>query len=89
MPIKYRIRLTPSERAQLQALLRQKRSAALRQAHARILLKADETGPEGGLLDADIAAAVEVSVATVERVRRRFVEDGLAVALERKAPERT
>ena len=38
---------------------------------------------------ADIAAAGEVSVATVERVRRRFVEDGLAVALERKAPERT
>ena len=89
MPIKYRIRLTPAERAQLQDLLRQKRSAALRQAHARILLKADEVAAEGGLLDVDIAAAVEVSIATVERVRRRFVEDGLAVALERKAPERT
>ena len=89
MPIKYRIRLTPSERAQLQALLRQKHSAALRQAHARILLKADEAAAEGGLLDADSAAAVEVSVAPVERVRQRFVEVGLAAALARKAPERT
>ena len=40
-------------------------------------------------MDADIAAAVEVSVATVARVRQRFVEEGLAAALTRKAPERT
>ena len=89
MPIKYRIRLTPPEREQLLTLLRKKHSAAARQAHARILLKADEAAAHGGLLDADIAAAVEVSVATVERVRQRFVEDGLAAALERKAPART
>ena len=87
--IKYRIRLTPPEREPLQTLLRQKQAAALRQSHARILLKADETGSEGGLLDADIAAAVEVSVATVARVRQRFVEEGLAAALARQAPERT
>ena len=89
MPIKYRIRLTPSARAQLQTLLRKQRSDALRQARARILLKADETGHAGGPWDADIATAVEVSVATVERVQRRFVEDGLAAALERKTPART
>ena len=89
MLIKSRIRLTPPEREPLQTLLRQKQAAALRQSPARILLKADETGPEGGLLDADIAAAVEVSVATVERVRQRFVEEGLAAALARQAPERT
>lgn len=69
-------------------ILRKKRAAAARQSHARILLKADEENPAGGLSDADIATAVEVSVATVERVRQRFVEHGLAAALERKAPER-
>ena len=58
MPIKYRIRLTPPEREQLLTLLRKKHSAAARQAHARILLKADEAAAHGGLLDADIAAAV-------------------------------
>ena len=89
MLIKYRIQLTPQEREQLLNLLRKKHCAAARQSHARILLKADEMVAHGGLLDVDIAAAVEVSVATVERVRRRFVEDGLAAALERKAPERT
>lgn len=89
MLIKYRIRLTPPEREQLLNLLRKKHCAAARQSHARILLKADEAVAHGGLLDSAIAAAVEVSVATVERVRRRFVEDGLTAALERKAPERT
>ncbi len=69
-------------------ILRKKRCVAARQSHARILLKADENGPEGGLLDADTATAVEVSIATVERVRQRFVEHGLESALERKAPDR-
>jgi transposase len=87
--IKYRIRLTPPEREQLLNILRKKPCAAARQSHARILLKADEAVAHGGLLDADIAVAIEVSVATVERVRRRFVEEGMAAALERKAPERT
>src|ERR687883_149405 len=42
--------------------------------------------PEGrnsgpGWIDATIAAAVRVSVRTIERVRQRFVEQGLAAAL--------
>ena len=89
MLIKYRIRLAPLEREQLLNFLRQKHAAALRQAHARILLKADESGPEGGLLDADIAVAVEVSVAAVERVRRRFVEDGLPTSNAAIPPRRS
>ncbi len=69
-------------------ILRKQRCATARQSHTRILLKADENGPEGGLCDLDIAAAVEISLATVQRVRRRCVEEGLDRALERKAPER-
>ena len=43
----------------------------------------DEDGPEGGLPEADTAAVVEVSIATGQRVRRSFVEDGMTAALER------
>ena len=88
MPIKHRIQLDIQEREELLNILRKKHSAAARQAHARILLKADENGPQDGLSDADNATATEVSIATVERVRRRFVEEGLTAALERKCPER-
>src|SRR5690348_18276751 len=50
-------------------------------AHARVLLQADasEGGPDW--TDTRIAEAVRVSVRTIERVRQRFVEEGLAAAL--------
>src|SRR4051794_21884592 len=50
-------------------------------AHARVLLQADasEGGPNG--TDTRIAEAVRVSVRTIERVRQRFVEEGLEAAL--------
>lgn len=43
---------------------------------AQILLKADE-----GWKDADIVSALDTSRPTVERTRRRFVEEGLTKAL--------
>lgn len=45
--------------------------------HARILLKADVADADGGWTDADISAALDVSVATLERVRQRCVEEGI------------
>ena len=74
------VNLTPEERAQLQQLLRAGRPAARRATRARILLKADE-----GLNDAAVAAAVDVGIATVHRIRQRCVEDGLDAALEDRA----
>jgi hypothetical protein len=88
MPKIYRVRLEASERESLMAILRRDKSAAHRQLHARILSKADENAPEGALSDAGIAAALEVGTATVQRVRRIFVEHGLERALERKYPDR-
>ena len=51
---------------------------------AQILLLADEARTDGGRIDADIAAIVDVGTGTVERVRRRCVEEGLEAALERR-----
>jgi hypothetical protein len=53
--------------------------------YARILLKADEDGPTSWT-DERIAEALEVSVATVARERRRYCEEGLEVALMPKKP---
>ena len=52
--------------------------------HARILLKADE-----GLKDEQIAKHLDVSVCTVERVRKRCAFDGITAALNpKKGPQR-
>ncbi len=82
----YRVTLTPTERDELRHLISTGKAAARILAHARILLKADSPPEQSGPYDADIAAAVEVSVNTVERVRQRFVEEGLQAALVPRVP---
>jgi transposase len=85
---KYIVRLTAEQRATLEQRIRTGTTAASVQRHARILLKADAapTGPAAD--DATIAAALDVSVPTVERVRQRFVQSGLDSALGRKPTTR-
>lgn len=85
---KYKVTLTADERQALHDLIAAGKAAALKLAHARILLKAD-AAPEGpGWTDDRIAEAVEVNLTTVERVRQRFVEEGLEAALVRKKQAR-
>ena len=78
---RYRVTLTPEERTELLRRISTGKAAARTLMHARILLKADTPPGERGLVDAAIAAAVETSVSTVERVRQHFVEEGLERAL--------
>ena len=78
---KYVVRLSREERSALEDLISKGKHPAAAILKARILLKADTPPGEHGAFDDDIAAAVAVSVATVERVRRRFVEEGLEAAL--------
>jgi transposase len=85
---KYKVTLTAEERQQLHDLVTTGQAAAKKLAHARILLKADAAPGGPAWLDQRIADAVDVSVATVERVRQRFVEQGLDAALSRKLRER-
>lgn len=88
MNLKYRVQLTPDQRTALEHLTRTGSTAASVQRHARILLKAD-TGPAGPAWpDAAIAAAVEVSVPTVKRIRRLCVTAGLDATLQRKPTTR-
>lgn len=85
---RYKVTLDAQERQDLHDLIAAGQAAARQLTHARILLKADAA--EGGPAwpDHQIADALEVSVATVERVRQRFVEEGLDAALDRKRRER-
>lgn len=88
MPKKHHIKLEPDERHRLESILRKGKANAHAQRHARILLLADANNPETGWSDVEIAAAVQTTVGTVERVRRICVEHGLERALERKDPDR-
>ena len=69
---KYLVTLSDNEREQLEHLLHSGTHATRKVTRARILLKAAE-----GWQDSAIAAALAVGSATVERLRQRFVEEGL------------
>jgi transposase len=83
---KYRVMLTATEREQLEQMLSRGKADVRKLKHAQILLKVDEA--EGGPAwhDEPVAAALDVGVATLHRVRQRFIEDGLEAAL---SPYRT
>jgi transposase len=81
MTKRYRVTLTADERDELGRLLARGKADVRKIKHAQILLKADEAEGGPGWPDQRIAEALEVGIATVERVRRRFVEEGLASAL--------
>lgn len=88
MAKRYVVTLTDEERDTLGKLISSGKGSARKLAHARILLKADESEGAPAWKDVDISRAVDVGTATVERVRKRFVEDGLDAALGRRKPRR-
>jgi hypothetical protein len=78
---KYRVTLTAEERAELERVLARGKADVRCLKHAQILLKADQAAGGPAWRDERIAEAFAVSLATVERVRQRFVEEGVPAAL--------
>lgn len=73
---KYLINLSDEERQALLEMTRKGEIKARKFKRAMILIKADE-----GLSDPQIMAALNVSRPCVERIRKRFVADGMERAL--------
>ena len=84
MSKKYIVSLTPEERQMLEQLTRTGKAPVYKINHARILLKADANQADGGWIDESISRALDISVSTIERVRRLFVEQGIQAALTRQ-----
>ena len=82
--IKYKIKLTGSERTCLNEVSHRGKAPVRTVKRALALLKADE-----GLRDREIADVLLVNAATVARARKRFVEEGLEAAInDRPRPGR-
>ncbi len=79
---KYIVELTSEERKTLTDIIQAERMAAHKRRHARMLLKADQGSQGPGWSDADISNAFDCTIKSVERLRQRLVERGLATALE-------
>ena len=81
---RYVVCLSKKERESLTSLISSGKGPARMFARARILLKAD-VGQEGsGWPDKKISEALDITVQTVERVRKQLVEEGLEAVLRRR-----
>lgn len=80
---KYIIRLTSEERDSLTKLVAGGRGPARMFTRARVLLKADQGDQGPAWQDDKISEAFDVTVQTIERIRKQFVEEGLDTVLSR------
>ena len=81
---KYNVRLSNNERTTLKKLITSGRGPARMFTRARILLKADQSAKGPGWSDERISEALEVTVQTIERVRKQLVEEGFDAVLSRR-----
>ncbi len=83
MAKKYHVELTDSERSKLEKIANRRKSTSQAWKRSKILLSADRLGAKNWT-DEKISSSYQVSVRTVERLRERYVTEGLSVALEGK-----
>ena len=85
-PTKHQVVLSHADRRTLRRLVAVGTAPARALARARILLKADAAPAGPGWTDDQIRAALDVSAATIVRVRRAYGHVGLSAAIQRRPP---
>jgi hypothetical protein len=81
---KYIVRLSQEERTSLKKLLTSGRGSGRMFTRVRILLKADQGDDGPAWPDEKISEAFDVTVQTIERVRKQLVEEGFEAVLSRR-----
>ena len=79
---KYIVTLTEDERARLQAIIDKRSAKSVIVKRAYVLLAADTMG--AAMNDTQIAESYRLSVRTIERLRQRFIDEGIEIALNGK-----
>lgn len=86
--IRYRIKLTEAEVAELTAIINKGAHSTHTFRNAYILLNCDEGAFGQKVAGEQLARMLRVNTRTLERVKKRFCEEGWEAALERKVSSR-
>jgi hypothetical protein len=80
--IKYRVTLTSEERIELESIVSKGSHKSQKVLNALILLNVDEIlSRESRLTNEKISSVLQISMKKTDRVKKRFVEEGLDIAL--------
>ncbi len=86
---KYKVTLTKSERSQLNGILSKGHHTSQQFKNACILLNVDEGKyADESAVNREISKVLKVGMRSIDRVKKRFVEEGFDAMLERKPPQR-
>jgi hypothetical protein len=80
--IKYQVTLTEEERKELEAIASKGSHKSQKVLNALILLNVDESQPKSSCsTNESISSVLRISMKKIDRVKKRFIEDSLEVAL--------
>jgi hypothetical protein len=80
--IRYRVRLTSEERSELESIVSKGSHKSQKVLNSLILLNVDESQPkESRTINEKISNVLQISMKKIDRVKKRFIEDGLDIAL--------
>ena len=82
--VRYKVTLTQEERLELESILKKGNHSSLEFCNACILLNSDESAGVSKLAYKTLSQVLHVSVKKIERLKRRFVEEGYGACLGRK-----
>ena len=86
--VKYRIALTKAEQTELMSIIDKGHHSSQTFRTAYILLNCDEGKYSRKVTNEQISQVLKVAMRTIDRVKKRYVEEGIEVVLERKPSSR-
>lgn len=85
---KYKVSLSKAEREELVSIINKGYHTSQKFRNAYILLNCDEGKYSEKVTNEQISNILKVGMRTIDRVKKRFIEEGFESVLERKPPER-
>lgn len=87
--VKYKVTLTTEEREELMSIIHKGSHTSQKYRNSYVLLNCDEGGDNlKRASNEQIRNVLKIGMRTIDRIKKRFVEEGLERALERKSPDR-
>jgi len=87
--VRYKVTLTQTERDELMRIIKKGSHSTQTYRNAYILLNCDEGEHSDKITNTEIVRVLKVGMRTIDRIKKRFVEEGFESCLERKASTRT
>ena len=86
--VKYKVTLTEKEREELMSITKGGTHTSKKVIHSLILLNCDEGAFSDKVNNEDVAKVLKIGSRTIDRVKKKFVEEGYEAALENSPTKR-